>query len=112
MRTDSLKTIKVMEPTIMDQLIFEKSSIQQLKAKAGPFELAASYERITKLVWALLQTDPSHLSYSKAWEMLVDCGEQELRSVLQSYQVSGGRKYIKFYNRLVFKISLALSILP
>ena len=100
-----------MEPTIVSQILLEKGIIQELNAKGGPIRLMACHERMTKLVWTLLQTDPSHANYIKTWETLVDCGEQDLRYLVQSYQISTGRKYRKCFNRLVNKINLAVSIL-
>ncbi|AUD01954.1 hypothetical protein CWM47_09065 [Spirosoma pollinicola] len=100
-----------MEPTIISQILLEKCIIQKLSARGGPIKLVTCHERMTKLVWTLLQTDPSHVNYIKTWETLVDYGEKELRYLVQFYQVSTSKKYTKYLYRLTKKISLAVSIL-
>lgn len=101
-----------MDLNLISQIAFENHCIQQLNAKDGPTELAAAYERITKLVWMLLQANPSHINYRQAWELLVDYGEKELRYVLLYYEVSDRQKYMDAFNRLIYKINIVVSILP
>ncbi len=97
--------------SLVGYIIVENSSLQNLNAENGPDELTAAHERVTKLVWKLKQTDPTNPTFVKAWNMLVDYGEKDLRAMLLYHATAAIREYTHAFSRLKVKIGRAVSVL-
>ncbi|AUD02769.1 hypothetical protein [Spirosoma pollinicola] len=97
--------------SLLGYILLENSAIQLLDAKGGPDELTAAHERVTKLVWKLKQIDPRNPTFIKAWNMLVDYGEKDLRAMLLYQATAAIREYSHAFSRLKVKINSAVSLL-
>lgn len=97
--------------SLLDYILVENSGIQCLNARGGPEELTAAHERVTILVWKLRQIDPTNPTFIKAWNMLVDYGEKDLRAMLLYRATAAIREYTHAFSRLKVKIGKAVSVL-
>lgn len=97
--------------SLLGYITAENNDIQQMEAEGGPAGLAAAHERVTKLVWKLKQNDPGNPDVIKAWNMLVDSGEKDLRAMLLYHTIASTRDYSYAFSRLKVKIYMAVDLL-